>query len=273
MTSSPEPPVPGPDQVLVDFDNATVTVIDSAGQVSYPFGSSAAFTALSRAWLYSGWASKYSYTFSWLGRPIIQLPEDLIRAQEAVYQVRPDVIIETGIAHGGSLVFFATLCRALGRGRVVGIDIEVRPHNRRALEEHFLSPLITLVEGSSIDPAIVRQVHSSVLPDDKVMIFLDSNHTKAHVLSELDAYGDLVSEGSYIVVADGLMEELTRTPGAGSDWHWSNPRAAVREFLARRSDFVLEPPAWPFNESKGLDRQTATYWGDGWLRRRTGGLR
>ena len=112
MTSSPETRAPSLGQVLVDFESATVTVIDSAGQVSYPFGSSAAFTALSRAWLHTGWASRYSYTFSWLGRPVIQLPEDLIRAQEAVYQVRPDVIIETGIAHGGSLVYFATLCRA-----------------------------------------------------------------------------------------------------------------------------------------------------------------
>ena len=271
MTSSHETPSPGSGQVLVDFELATVTVTDSTGQACYPMGSAAAFTALSRAWLHSGWASKYSYTFSWLGRPVIQLPEDLIRAQEAIYQVLPDVIVESGVAHGGSLVYFATLCRALGRGRVIGIDIEIRPQNRRAVEEHLLSSLITLVEGSSIDPAVVNHVRSCILPGERVMIFLDSNHTKAHVLAELSAYADLVSEGSYLVVADGVMQDLARIPGVGSDWDWNNPRAAVREFLASRSDFELEPPPWPFNESHGLDRQTATYWPDGWLRRRAGG--
>jgi cephalosporin hydroxylase len=271
VTSSPDAHS-GSGEILVDFEHATVTVCGSTGRASYPLGSAAAFAALTRAWVRSGWELKHSYTFSWLGRPVVQLPEDLVRAQEAIYQVRPDVIIESGVAHGGSLVYFATLCRALGQGRVIGIDVEIRPENRRALEEHVLSSLITLVEGSSTDRAVIDRVRSSLGPGDRVMVFLDSAHTKAHVLAELDAYADLVSEGSYVVVADGVMEELADSPRAGADWSWNNPRAAVREFLARRDDFILEAPRWPFNESLGLDRQAATYWTDGWLRRRVDGV-
>jgi len=261
------------DRILVDFESATVSVIDASGQTTHPLGSAAAFAALSRAWVQSGWEIKYSYTFSWLGRPVIQLPEDLIRAQEAICQIRPDVVIEAGVAHGGSLVYFASLCQTLGRGRVIGIDLEIRPANRRALEEHFLSSLITLVEGSSTDPAVIERVRSSLRPDDAVMVFLDSAHDKAHVLAELDAYADFVSEGSFIVVTDGVMEEVARSPRAQPDWAWNNPRAAVREFLVRRGDFALEPPPCPFNESLGLDGQSVTYWGGGWLRRRKSGPR
>ncbi len=269
MTSNPDARrPPALRRLLVDFETQTVTSTDADGSVSHPLGSPHAFEAVSRAWLRAGWEVKHPYTFSWFGRPVIQLPEDLIRTQEAIVQVRPDVILECGVAHGGSLVFFATLCRALGRGRVIGVDVEIRPHNRRAIEAHPLSPLITLVEGDSIDPTVVTRVTSSLNPDDRVMVFLDSKHTKAHVLAELEAYAGLIAEGSYIVVADGIMEELAESPRAGNDWDWNTPRAAVHEFLARRPDFVLAPPAWPFNESIGLARQAATYWVDGWLRRR-----
>jgi cephalosporin hydroxylase len=254
-------------QFRVDLTTSQVTVVDGSGQVSYPLGSPEAFEALTRAWIRSGWDLRHTYTFTWLGRPVIQLPEDLLRAQEAIYQIRPDVIIETGVAHGGSLVFFASLCRLIGSGRVIGVDIEIRPWNRQALLEHSLSPLITLMEASSIDPDVVARIRSSLGPDDRVMAFLDSNHSKAHVAAELDLYADLVSPGSYIVVADGVMADLADSPRAGRDWQWDNPRAAVEEFLARRPDFVLDPPAWPFNESRGLTRTYGTYWTDGWLRR------
>ncbi len=230
-------------------------------------GKCGTFEALTRVWLRSGWEIKHSYTFTWLGRPVIQLPEDLLRAQEAMYQIRPDVIVETGVAHSGSLVFFASVCRLIGSGRVIGVDIDIFPWNRQALLEHTLSPLITLVEASSIDPAAVARIRSSLRPEDRVMVFLDSNHSKAHVAAELDLYADVVSRGSYVVVADGLMEDLADSPRAGRDWQWNNPRAAVREFLERRPDFVLDPPKWPFNESLGLSRSLATYCPDGWLRR------
>ena len=159
---------------------------------------------ISDIWLRAGWDNKYVYSFTWMGRPIIQLPEDMIRLQEVIYEVRPDVIVETGVAHGGSLVFYASLCKAMGRGRVIGVDVEIRPHNRAAIEAHALFPLITLIEGSSIEPQIVEEVKSLIKPDEKTMVVLDSNHEKQHVLAELRAYSPIVSVGSYIVAMDGI---------------------------------------------------------------------
>src|SRR5207253_434917 len=141
-----------------------------------------AFEILSEQWLKVGWNEKYPYTFSWMGRPIIQLPEDMIRVQEVIYRIRPAVIIETGIAHGGSLIYYASLCKAMEKGRVIGIDIEIRPHNRAAIEGHELFPLITLIEGSSVAPDIVQQARSLVADGESVLVLLDSNHTKQHVL-------------------------------------------------------------------------------------------
>src|SRR5439155_18014109 len=131
---------------------------------------------------------KYVYAFTWMGRPIIQLPEDIVRIQEVLYRVKPEVIVETGVAHGGSLILYASLCKAMGHGRVIGVDVEIRPHNRQAIEAHELSPLITLVEGSSVDPTIVACVRDLVREGERAIVILDSNHTKAHVLAELGSY-------------------------------------------------------------------------------------
>ena len=149
-------------KLTIDTTDRTLTH-DSDG-VSRVLGlyTKEAFELISHQWLKVGWDQKYSYSFSWMGRPIIQLPEDMIRTQEVIYRVRPDVIIETGVAHGGSLIYYASLCKAMGHGRVIGIDIEIKPDNRQAIEEHELSGLIALVEGSSVAPEIVRQVHSLV---------------------------------------------------------------------------------------------------------------
>lgn len=223
------------------------------------------FSALSRLWVTVGWSLKYSYQFSWLGRPIIQLPEDMIRVQELVYQVRPDVIVETGIAHGGGQVFFASLCRLLGKGRVIGVDIEIRPHNRAALEAHELSPLITLIEGSSTDPASVEQVRTHIRPGESVLVLLDANHTKDHVLRELEMYSPLVGVGSYIIAADGIMEDLVGAPRAQPEWAWDNPRRAVAEFSVRHPEFQPVSPPQPFNE--GLISHAVSYWPHGYLRR------
>jgi cephalosporin hydroxylase len=232
-----------------------------------PLYSPEAFALLSQQWLRVGWAQRYSYTFSWLGRPIIQLPEDIIRIQEVIHQVEPDVIIETGVAHGGTLVFYASLCKVLGRGRVVGIDIEIRDHNREAVEEHALAEYITLLEGSSTDPRIVERVKALVQPGEAVLVVLDSDHSRAHVLTELEAYADLVSVGSYIVATDGIMRDLVGVPGSGPDWEEDNPYSAAQEFSRQRPDFTLEQPHWPFNESNSL-RDNVTYWPGAWLRRR-----
>jgi cephalosporin hydroxylase len=224
-----------------------------------------AFEAVSAAWLRCGWDVKHVYSFTWLGRPIIQLPEDMFRVQEVITAVRPDVIIETGIAHGGSLVFHASLCKALGKGRVIGIDIEIRPHNRKAIEAHDLFPLIRLIEGSSTAPTVVDQVKALVKPGEAVLVILDSKHTRDHVLAELRAYSPLVSEGSYIVACDGIMRQVVGAPRTQEDWAWNNPISAIEEFLRETKEFVQETPSFAFNE--GLIGTPVTYWPKGYLRR------
>jgi cephalosporin hydroxylase len=227
--------------------------------------SSEAFDIISQAWLRCGWDNKYVYSFTWLGRPIIQMPEDLLRIQEVISVVQPDVIIETGVAHGGSLVFHATLCKAIGRGRVIGIDIEIRPHNRRAIEAHVLFPMIMLIEGSSIDPVVVERVKAEVGPDETVLVILDSCHTKDHVAAELEFYSPLVTRGSYLVVQDGCMEFMAGAPRSAPDWSWNNPMQAAREFVQRHPHFVIEEPPFAFNE--GNVKRRVTYWPEGYLRR------
>jgi cephalosporin hydroxylase len=213
-----------------------------------------------------GWNLRYSYGFSWLGRPIIQLPEDMVRLQEAIHAVRPDVIVETGVAHGGSLVFSASLCRAMGRGRVIGIDVEIRPANRAAIEAHPLADLITLVEGSSTDPAVVAGVAGAIRPGEVVLVILDSDHSYRHVAAELEAYHGLVTPGSYLVATDGVMRDLAATPGGRPGWTTDNPASAAEAFAAAHPEFELATPPRPFDESRVP--ATPTYWPSAWLRRR-----
>lgn len=250
----------------IDYESATVTISEPGSEPRVlPFDDPEAFAAVSDAWLRLGWDTKYVYGFSWLGRPIIQLPEDLIRLQEAIYRVQPDVIVETGIAHGGSLIFYASLCKAMGRGRVVGVDIEIRQHNREAIEAHELFEYITLLEGSSTDAEVVQQVRDAVGDAESVLVMLDSNHTAEHVLAELEAYAPLVSPGSYIVAADGIMAQVAGAPRTGEDWAWNNPKAAAEEFVSAHPEFEIEQPEPPFNE--GAVERAVTYWPGGWIRR------
>ena len=155
-----------------------------------------AFRRLSNAWRVMALQKKYMNNFSWLGRPLIQLPMDAMAIQELVWAVRPDLVIETGVAHGGSLVLSASMLELLGQGQVLGVDIEIRPHNRQAIEAHPLAHRIALIEGSSIDPQVVRQVRQAAQGKSRVLVLLDSNHTHAHVLAELEAYADLVTPGT-----------------------------------------------------------------------------
>jgi cephalosporin hydroxylase len=253
-------------KIEIDTMAATVNVSgDEQGDRRYRLYSRDAFELLSKLWLKVGWNEKYPYSFSWLGRPIIQLPEDVMRIQEVIYRVKPDVIMETGVAHGGSLILYASLCKAMGRGRVVGIDIEIRKHNRTAIEAHELSSGITLIEGSSVAPEVVAQASGLVKPGECVLVILDSNHSYAHVAAELEAYAPLVTPGSYIVATDGSMESLSDVPRGHPDWVTDNPAAAARDFAARHPEFVLEQPAWPFNES--ALRENITHWPSAWLRR------
>lgn len=247
----------------IDTDKKLLTLDD--GRALDLYGKEA-FELISDVWLKTSWNQKYSYTFTWMGRPIIQHPEDLVRLQEAIYNLKPDVIIETGVAHGGSLILYASILKAMGRGRrVIGVDIEIRSHNRKAIEAHELAPMITLVEGNSVAADIVETAAREIKRGDTVMVILDSNHTRAHVAAELDAYHHLVTPGSYIVATDGIMRDVADTPRGTPSWREDNPAQAAEDFAARHPEFVLETPRWLFNESE-LDRNI-TGWPSAWLRR------
>ena len=251
--------------IHIDLQGGTVRTDGAEGESTLAIGSPEAFKLISTAWLRSGWDAKYVYGFSWMGRPVIQLPEDMLRIQELIYRVAPDVLIETGIAHGGSLIFYASLFKAMGKGRVVGVDVEIRAHNRSAIEAHEMAGGIAMIEGSSIDPQVVGQVRSHLHAGERGMVVLDSNHTRAHVLGELRAYADFVAVGSYIVATDGLMQDLADAPGGAPGWERDNPARAARDFAAAHPEFVLEEPPFVFNETQ-TNVQT-THWPDAWLRR------
>jgi cephalosporin hydroxylase len=183
---------------------------------------------------------RYSYNFSWLGRPIIQYPQDLMAMQEIIWAVQPRLIVETGVAHGGSLIFYASMLELCGGdGRVLGIDIEIRPHNRQALEQHPLFKRIALIEGSSTDDAVARRVQEQCRPP--VLVVLDSNHTHAHVLRELQLYAPLVTRGSYLVVFDTVVDDMPASAFPDRPWGpGNNPRTAVRAFLETTDRFVVD---------------------------------
>jgi cephalosporin hydroxylase len=252
-------------KMIIDTEQRTIERQTDSGCAQAPLYSREGFEWLSELWLKVGWDQKYSYTFTWLGRPLIQLPEDVLRIQEVIFTLQPDVIVETGVAHGGSLIFYASLCKALGKGRVIGIDIEIRPNNRKAIEHHPLAPFISLMEGSSTDPALVAQVKSRIASGEKVLVLLDSCHSEEHVLNELEAYHSLVPAGSYIVATDGIMKDLHDLPRGDPEWRRDNPVTAARTFAERHPEFVIEQPHWLFNESS-LQRNL-TYWPEAFLRR------
>ncbi|KIH85927.1 cephalosporin hydroxylase family protein [Pseudomonas batumici] len=183
---------------------------------------------------------KYTYNFSWMGRPIIQFPQDMVAMQEIIWALRPDVIVETGIAHGGSLVFYASMLELIGHGEVLGIDIDIRQHNREAIESHPMARRISMIQGSSIDPAIVEQVRERVA-GKKVLVVLDSNHTHEHVLEELRAYAPLASVGSYCVVMDTVVEDMPADAFPDRPWgKGDNPKTAVWVYLEENRDFEID---------------------------------
>lgn len=193
-------------------------------------------------WLIHTSEYQYVYNFSWLGRPIIQLPTDIIAMQEIIWQVKPDLIIETGIAHGGSIIFSASMLELIGgEGEVVGIDIDIRKHNRSEIENHSMMKRINLIEGSSIDESVIRKVEKIAENKKKIMVFLDSCHTHEHVMNELDLYSKFVSVGSYIVAFDTIVELLPNEFQNDRPWGvGNNPMTAVKEFIEKNNDFVIE---------------------------------
>lgn len=185
--------------------------------------------------------AKYSYNFKWMGRPIIQFPQDIVAMQELLWDIQPDLVIETGIAHGGSLIFYASMLELIGKGRVLGIDIDIRPHNRHEIEKHPMAGRIDMIEGSSIDETLAADVTERAESAETVLVVLDSNHTHAHVLQELQLYAPLVSVGSYCVVFDTVVEDMARDAFPDRPWgHGDNPKTAVHEFLGQDRRFVVD---------------------------------
>ena len=199
------------------------------------------FKVVSNLFTRSGWQQKISYEPTWLGIPIIQTPEDIVMMQELIWKIRPDVIVECGVAHGGAVVLYASILDLLGKGHVIGVDVEIRKYNRLALQSHPLSRRFTLIEGSSVEQATVDEVRRHIQPDDRVMVTLDSNHTAAHVAQELHLYAPLVTPDSYIVVFDGVMQVLTDAPGGQPTWDTDNPWHAVQGFIEENDEFQIDP--------------------------------
>jgi cephalosporin hydroxylase len=202
----------------------------------------AAFRRLSREWFDASCRHRYSYHFTWLGLPVIQYPQDLVALQEIIWRTRPELVVETGIARGGSLIFHASMLELLGGpGRVIGVDIDIRAHNRAAIESHPLSRRIALIEGSSVDPAVAQQVQRLARGLRSVLVVLDSNHTHEHVARELALYSPLVRSGGYLVVLDTVVEDLPAELFTGRPWGpGNNPRTAVQSFLAANERFVVD---------------------------------
>lgn len=252
-------------KLIYDDIAATVTVEDERGARVLPLDSAEAFEAMSKAWLRAGWDTKYVYSFAWFGRPIIQLPEDMIRIQEVIFAIKPDIIVETGVAHGGSLIFYASLLKAMDKGRVIGVELALREANRAAILAHPLADRIQLVDGSSVAPATIETVASLIRPGENVLVILDSNHTHAHVLAELRAYARFVGVGGYLVATDGIMGEVVGAPRTSPEWRHDNPETAAQAFVAENPDFVISEPEWPFNEGKV--RKRVTYWPGAFVKR------
>jgi len=237
--------------MIIDTEKNEITDENTIIPVYSPQG----FKIISDLWLKVGWDQKYLYGFTWLGRPIIQNPDDMVRIQEVIYAIKPDIIVETGIAHGGSLLYYASLLHVIGHGRVIGVDIEIRPHNKKAIEEHKLFDLIQMIEGSSIDPLTFEKVNKLIEEGSKIIVILDSAHDYEHVLNELKMYSNLILKGSYIVVTDGSQEYLDCTPRAKREyagyvetWKHNNPKKAAEDFVRGNSDFKIVEPKFPFNE-------------------------
>jgi cephalosporin hydroxylase len=253
-------------ELCIDTEKGLLKFIQPNGQAgAVPLYSAEGFKAVSEVWLKQEWNQLHWQSFSWLGFQIWQFPEDLLRLQEVVATLKPEVIVETGVNRGGSAIFFASLCRLLGKGRVVSIDIRIPPEVRHAVEHSPFSDLITLIEGDSTAPEVVAQVRDKIGKDDTVLVFLDSDHAKAHVLRELQAYSGLVTPGSYIIAADGVMQSLTDTPYGCKEWAEDNPAAAAREFAASHPEFAIQRPTALFGNQYVVE--SMTFWPDAWLYR------
>jgi len=241
--------------ILIDLENKTLN--------GEPLYSKASFDLLNELQIKVGWELRYPYTASWLGFQLLQIPPDALRIQEIIYQQRPDFIVETGVAHGGSAIFMASICKLMGIGHVIGVEKGLIC--REQIEAHELSEYITLIEGDSVGKEIVDQVYRSCSGTDRVLLILDSCHSKAHVLAELEAYAGLIRPGSMIIVQDGNMATLCDTPRGDPAWLQNNPQEAVKEFIKRHQEFIIEQPDLKF-DNDGI-ASNITYHTNGFLKR------
>lgn len=253
-------------ELVINTDENIIVCKDKEGrETSVPIYSQEGFKLISSIWLKQEWNQLHWQSFSWFGFQIWQFPEDLLRLHEVIVTLEPDVIIETGVSKGGSSIFFASMCRLLGKGRVISIDIQIPAAVRQAIEQSSFSDLITLIEGDSTSADVVEAARQKVRKNEKVFVFLDSNHSKAHVLRELNAYSCMVTTGSYIVAADGVMRSLANTPCGRKEWAEDNPVAAAHEFVAKHPEFEIKRPVTLYGNQYVVDE--LTFWPDAWIKR------
>jgi len=247
------------DREVIAPDGAKLTLSSGDQQTTVDLYSAEGQRMLAALWVKVACQRRLLYDYSWLGIPIIQFPETVLMMQELLWKQRPDVIVECGLAHGGSAIMYASICELLGKGRVVGVDVEVRKYNRVALDAHPLRDRIQIVEGSSIADQTFDQVRRATQGAQTVLVILDSHHSREHVRSELELYHQLVTPGSYLVAMDGAQAHVWDVPAGKPEWRHDNPLGAIHDFLARHDEFEID---------EHYTRTFITSSPDGFLRRR-----
>lgn len=248
------------DPNVVATARAELTLSDEGSRRTVSLYSAEGLSLVAALWLKLSAEFRLMYEPTWMGIPIIQLPSDIVAMQELIWKVRPDVIVECGIAHGGAAILYASMCELIGKGRVIGVDVEIRQYNRVAIEGHPMSGRIELIEGSSVAPATVDDVRRRIVGARTVVVVLDSNHSYEHVRQELELYRSVVTPGSYLVAMDGLQAHVWDVPRGNSDWREDNPLRAIHEFVEAHREFQIDPR---------FTRMHLTSSPDGFLRRLT----
>lgn len=236
----------------------TITLTNGEDTKTVDLYSTDGLKLVSRIWTKLYVQFKLTHDVTWMGIPIIQFPEDILMMQELIWKIRPDVIVECGIAHGGSLLFYSSLLELIGNGRIIGVDIEIRQHNRTAIKSNALSHRIELIEGSSTSVDVVNAVKEKIRGAGRVLVILDSNHSKEHVAKELELYKDLVTPGSYLVTMDGAQAFMMDIPNGKPEWEKDNPLAAIEEFVEQNQQFKIDPHynrLWVTSNPKGFLRR------------------
>jgi cephalosporin hydroxylase len=219
---------------------STLILKNANGQEEVNLYSQEGFEMLSNLWTKVAAEFKLMYELTWMGRPIIQFGSDMVMLQMLLWESQPDIFVETGIAHGGSLIYTASLMELIGKGKVIGIDVEIRPHNRTAIEAHPMFKRISMIEGSSVDATTISELEKQLEPGKKVMVMLDSNHSREHVLKEIELYSKYIPVGSYLIVQDGAQKWVADIPRGKAEWIHDNPLSAIDDFLATNDDFIVD---------------------------------